>query len=1135
MRHLPEAETNRRFALPPPHSGRAARGRADALPPPPDHSPGELMLAPDPPPAGYRLELFGGPTVRDPGGVAVPLSPGHEVLLSLVWGHGERGLQRAKAIRLLWEEEDSPRGRHRLRQLLHEVVTRLGFRPVISEDTDTIHPDPDALPSDLDDYAAALGRSDLRQALAVVRKGFASGLRRLPGEAFEDWLEAKRVALRRDLRDAAAKKWDRHRQGDTDWPNARDAAEVLYALDPSESSLRKVAEARAATGQVGLAEAAFAEYERHLPPEDRPSPETVALMERIGRLGTTRISDSEGQDDRPPLVGRRTHLEKALNVLDQVKHETFEFLLIRGEAGVGKTRLFDEVMREAYLRGFRCLEARPAELERHIPLNPLVDMVSRPEITPYILSLEDPWRAVVASLLPTLPDGMDPPVVPYITETSLSRRLYDAFTYLLAGISGDQPTLLFIDDLQWADDTTIAVLQFAQKRWKKGAIGVVATVRDDLVTSSQGVSNYLSAGKDLPVSGIELQDLTDSDAIRLVDLVADGSLDRETCSQLCALGGRNPFYLIELTKDYLAGRIQLPELPGDALLIPISLRQLVDPRLEGLSPEASSTAAHLAVWGRAAPLFGLSHLLATTLDECTRWVEELERSRLVVVERGSVTIAHQLFRGAIYHGMTNARRALLHRTIAEYLTTTDQPLPGELAVHFAEAGDAAHAAVHSRSAADQALENGAVAEAAHFLQLLIENEGDDHLKAEATGDLARVLHMNREILRANPLLELAATRLRVTGNNSRALRLDIRRVEGLAEIGTTPMSELLDRLASIKAAARQARDDEALAFALDTELHLLHRSGKVAEVRQLMMEIRRCAESANATARCQAKASLALNVLFGDGNEGLECAREAVRIAEAEGLKDYALVAMNRLLVALLCRGLTKSAEARGLLEKASANAKHNGDVALRFFLVSNRGVAHFDAGELDEASAAFEEAGGIITRATEAALLRVNRHCNLGELAYQGRDSRGALTHFRQAEELLDGATRPTDVAQIVNAGIGLCYLDLGLITDARRRETLSEPLPDMWTFDPSLVLTFQARLLERRGEPAAALEVIRAQREGLRDRLPSAWLRMLLLEVRLAKKCGREDWRETLHAGIAVADRLGYSVRSAEFRACL
>jgi len=265
--------------------------------------------------SGLMLELFGGPVLRGPTGTPIPLSPTQENLVTLVWGHGARGVARRKAIWLLWEEEDGPKTRHRLRQLLHEVALRVGVRPVDADGDETLRPDGDGLSSDLDDFMDALQGTDLRRALHLERAGFASKLRHVPCDAFEDWLEAKRVRLRRDLHEAAATRWDLHHEGG-DRLAARDAAEALYALDPGEASLMKVLEARAATGQVGAAEAAYADFVRQLEPDEEPSTETVALMERIRQLGSTRTFGSDRQPERLPLVGRQTHLDAALRVLD---------------------------------------------------------------------------------------------------------------------------------------------------------------------------------------------------------------------------------------------------------------------------------------------------------------------------------------------------------------------------------------------------------------------------------------------------------------------------------------------------------------------------------------------------------------------------------------------------------------------------------------------------------------------------------------------------------------------------------------------------------------------------------------------------------------------------------------------------
>src|SRR3989304_2724321 len=111
--------------------------------------------------------FLGGPGLRRSTGVGIPLTPSHERLLTLVWGHEEQGIARASAIWLLWEEEDTPRSRQRLRQLLHDLGRRLGFRPVAADGEDHLSPGSGLMGSDLDDYSDALAEHQLQSALSL--------------------------------------------------------------------------------------------------------------------------------------------------------------------------------------------------------------------------------------------------------------------------------------------------------------------------------------------------------------------------------------------------------------------------------------------------------------------------------------------------------------------------------------------------------------------------------------------------------------------------------------------------------------------------------------------------------------------------------------------------------------------------------------------------------------------------------------------------------------------------------------------------------------------------------------------------------------------------------------------------------
>ncbi|MHB1191650.1 MAG: ATP-binding protein [Longimicrobiales bacterium] len=1045
-----------------------------------------------------KLTLFGGPLLQRSPGVPVLLTPSHERLLALVWGHEDRGISRTAAIWLLWEEEDTPRSRQRLRQLLHDLGTRLGFRPLAGHGEGRLVPGSGLVASDLDDFHHALTAHDLTEALSLFRLGFASRLDgRTGGEEYEDWLLAKRETLRRMLREAAAREWDQARPAGA-WGEALDAAEVLAALDPgSEAAVTKLVEARAVTGRIQGAQQAASDFLAGLPVGRHPTREAAALFDRVSRMGPAPIVTGPSNRAQPPLVGRRHALQVARGALDRVAMGSFEFLLIRGEGGAGKTRLMEEVRKEASVAGFRCLGARPVELERRIPLNPLVDMLSDPSVAPHIRALDEPWRAVIASLLPTLPSGMDPPVVPPIAETSLSRRLYDAFATLFAAMADSGPHLLFLDDLHWADATTVAVLQFVQRRWRSGPLGVVAAIRPELISGSDEVARYVSNSGDLPVTAVELDDLTEGEARTLLDLVAGTELEAPAADRLLALGGRNPFYLIELTRDFVAGKVQLPELPTEAITLPISLRQLLEPRIQELGEAAANVAAHLAVWGRAITLPELALLTRSPLEDTARRVEELERCRLAAVDVGQVSLGHELFRSTIYQSLTATRRSLLHGRVAEFLNEQDGQQPGETAIHFARAGHAAGAARRGREAADRALESGAMAEAAYFLQLVVENVDDATLKAEATADLAKVLHMNREITRANPMLELAASRLRAVGRHDRALRMDIRRVEGLAEVGAAPLSDLLDRLATIKSLARAAHDDEALALALDSELHLLHRSGQVTEIRALFDEIRPVTRSPDRAAACLANAALALNVLFGDADEALGCAREAVRIAEAGEVSPHRLLAYSRLSLVLIYQGLLSTDEGHATLSKAGLSAERSGDLTLRAYVELNQGVFAMEIGGFEQAAEHFENTAKILGRSAPG-LPHVTLFYNRGELLLQERRYAEARDAFRRGVAH-SSPTTPAYLTTLLAAGIGLCSLELGDLGIAREQDAHVGWVAGPYYYDPTTILEFRARLLSRRGLASTVLQEVEAAASEVRSRLPLVWLKLTVLAATL------------------------------------
>ena len=1040
-----------------------------------------------------RVELFGRPRVHMPDG-PVGLSPLQLALVALVYGHGSRGLGRPSAARFLWRREADSDTRHRIRQLLVDIrsKTAAGLIETVGDDLRARSD----VSCDLTDFERFLDQGTLFAAASLLREGFAE----LPPSAvcdeFLDWRTAINVGLVNRLRGRASAKWSRATDRG-DWESTRDAAEALHALDPSDLDvLEKVIEARGRVGDIEAAERTYAAHLESVGPAQEAAPRIQNAIQRVRYLA--HASQGVRRSGPPvPLIGRREALEAARTLFQHVENGVFGFVLISGESGIGKTRLLQELHRDALLRDFRCLSAQAVELESRIPLNPLIDALREVDLQPHLEALGRPWSAVIGAVLPSGTLGEPAGELPPIQESALPRRLLDAFLLLLQQLARSQPTLLFIDDLQWADATTIAALQFVQRRWIGGPMGIMATVRPDLVQRDDPVAKYLSRSEGLDIQRVELHELSAEDALQLVEHVGGGQIGESHCRKICALAGLHPLYLTELTRDYLAGRLNLQGLPATELVIPVSLEEIFKARIQHLGSRSMKIAGLLAVGARPLKVDAIAALAGVALDEATDAIEELRRARLVESEHDRVRIVHELFRSAIYRDLGELRRALYHRALAAHILGEGavESSGGELAIHYARAGECELAARYGWVAADRAMETGTVAEAVHFYQLVAENEEDTAKRAEATAGLARALHLGRDINRANPMLELAAGQLRATGRTADALRLDIKRIEGLAEVEALPIGALTDGLRQLKQQASNGADWEAVALALDVELHLLHRAGDVPGIRRIFAEMREVAQMGSVEAAILTHAGLALGVLFDNPEEALLSARQAVDLSL--DCRGYRLMALIRLMVVLQYRGMLELPSSAPIVEEARALADRTGDVLLRFSIESNLAVAALDAGDLERADVLMVRATSRLG-AADMAISRFNQTNNRAELALAQHDYGKAAEAFTEAATYL-GLTTPSYMQDLVTAGLGLCALETGDLAEARRREVDLSEAPPSWHFDPTTILAFRSRLLDRRGRHHDALLLLQSSASDLEHRLVLAWLKVRALEVRL------------------------------------
>ncbi|MDA1102108.1 MAG: AAA family ATPase [Gemmatimonadetes bacterium] len=1067
----------------------------------------------------FRVQLFGGPKLFGPLGEQA-LSPFQLALVTLVYAGGS--MSRPTIARLLWRMDANPKTRQRIRQLRHGIGRRVG-ESILDSKGDVLAA-AGAISCDMNAFHVALGQGKLLEAAKYLSQGFASSVRIDVGGEFDDWLQSFEADLLRRISLSAGPMWESSVTAGN-WVVARDAAEAMYLLagKGDEAATGRVIEARARLGKLHAAEAAYAEYRDANGPRQ---PASELIEELIARV---RSIQSDSAPPEVPFVGRRDILAELTPVLQRVHAGSFPFVLVTGEAGIGKTRLLGELRKTAHLDGIRCLWAQPVELEQRISLNPILDALRAIDLEAHLAALGEPWRTVIGYMLP--PGQLIEPVgqLPPIDESSLPRRLLDAFSLLFQSVAEEQPTVLFVDDLHWADATTIAALQFFRRRWGNARFGVIATVRPELVQRRDPLAQYLADDTKSDLRRLSLGELSKDEARQLIDLVGDHRIGEIAAAKLTTLAGLHPLYLTELAKDYLADRLRLPEQPAEAIDLPISLQQILTARTDGLSQSTMKVARLLAVATKAMRLNDVAILSEQSIDEAAEAVEQLVDTRLAEVDRDRTWIAHDLFRSAIYKQMSEARRALIHRNLADHIQAEgSDESSGELSIHFDRAGEPALSAQYGWIAADRALERGAVAEAAHFYEFVTRNEADEPRRAEATARLATAFHLNRDISRANPALELASSRLRAVGNFARARRMDIRRVEGLAEARDTPVDKLVERLAAIKQEAREGEDWEAVALALDVELQLLQLDDNIDHVRDLYPEFLEIIATGTEDAAAIAHRGFALGILQDDPAQALRSATEAVRLT-ISATPDQRLKTLNRLLIVLFHRGLIHHAENQSVVVEAGRLALRSGDLLQRFSFESNMGAAFLDAGDLDRAEVLLAKAGKLLG-AADMTFPRINLACNLGELALARGDFGAAAVAFEEAGSHL-GPTIPKYTGDFVNAGLGLCALEAGALTEARRREESLGPPPALWHYDPTVILAFRARLLERRGARDEAVHLLTEALEDLEGRLVMAWIKVRALQVRLMIRARLPGCRALAEEAHAIARNLGLHHRAEEF----
>jgi DNA-binding CsgD family transcriptional regulator len=454
---------------------------------------------------------------------------------------------------------------------------------------------------------------------------------------------------------------------------------------------------------------------------------------------------------RTPLVGREAESAVLSEALDRAARGSGTLVLLSGDAGVGKTRLSDEVALGSsalVLRGAATNSVTP-------PYGPIVAALrSYLRVEPDGLNDCGPLRSHLALLLPELGEPAG--------ESDRS-AIFEAVRCAFAHLTDSGPALVVLDDLQWSDQASLELLAALAAPIREMPIVIVAAYRSDGLARDhtlRWLRNELRRGGNLEELALEPLDREQTGALlgELLDEPASESLlgtvhDRTQGS---------PFFVEELVgalrvRDRLhSGPAGLELVEENEVPVPDTVRDAVAIGASELSERAREAAEVAAV---ADQPFELG--LAAELASRAGLVELTDKGHLVEDDPGRAAFRHALVRDAIYAEVPWLRRREIHRLLAEALERGGGTSM-EIASHWSSAGDAVRARAAYVEAVRQSegvhAHRDATKAAREALELWSEGE-EDELRVETLERYARCAELSGELAEAaKALRELAAIR-----------------------------------------------------------------------------------------------------------------------------------------------------------------------------------------------------------------------------------------------------------------------------------------------------------------------------------------------------------------------------------------
>src|SRR3989440_10649748 len=729
-----------------------------------------------------------------------------------------RKLGREQAVELLWPELDFETATHRLDKAVHSL--RQLFEParsrpatsnlLLTEHATLMLADQSQLWIDADAFDALLAQarasSDPGKAEQLLEEAmllYAGDY--VPEERHIEWIQTRRESLQRSwiglLLELADLRIAREAV-----PGAIETLDRLLAIDPAnEAAVQRLILLLAQAGRRGEALRVYQRFAAVLKQEYKmaPLPETRALYEAAQRgaqlplAGASPISIAQdkpepearpymqvGRSNQSQLIGRDQELaalQQLLHTTEQAKRmkltgqkkasalapiaplearQQHQCVLLLGDVGIGKTRLAEEMGREARRRGWTVTWTRAYAQETSIPYRMWTETL-RKAMTQGLWQRQEIARRpliyqALRALLPELEDLLPQMELSAASPEQEQLRLWEAARSLLITISESAPLLIVLDDLQWADSSSCELLAYLVRQLRGHPILIAGTCRDIELPPTHPLRTVLNdLQRESAIETISVQPLTDEQIRMLVS-----GLPEPVVQHIQAHAAGNPFFAEELARNVEAAGTAQFTAPtptsnhatkhnnlalDQPSALPDTIAAVLDLRLGRISSACHRLLVRAAVLGGS---FEFSALCAmetgpNAIDEDTMLdlLEEALQAGMLTEEGSGTRITyhfwHPLLVSHLYDGLSAGRRASLHRRAAEVLLNTykgrEEEGAAAITFHMVSGGvNSPRIAHYAELAGDRAYALSAYPEAVRHYRLALEHKGT--LPASASAD-----------------------------------------------------------------------------------------------------------------------------------------------------------------------------------------------------------------------------------------------------------------------------------------------------------------------------------------------------------------------------------------------------------------